>query len=750
VPDNGVPDNGVPDNGVPDNGVPDNGVPDNGVPDNGVPGNGVGNHTVAASSTAGSSAAAGHTAAGGNAAATAGAPARAASDAVASTGGAATGTDASASTATGTGRATRADAGKSAATGAGSSAATGTGRSHRADAGSGSAGGTRRATRANAGAGAEAGTGRATGTDAGNSTTAGTSRAAGTDAGNSATVGTSRATDAGNGTTAGTSPATGTGNSTTVGASRTAGTDAGNGTAAGASRATGTDAGNGTAAGTGTVAGSGAAAPARTPKPLPAIRQAPTPEPVEEPGKAEKAADEAESSEESELEERRRQDRLALRRAEIRLAQGDAHAALAEASPAMARLASDADVWLLMARIRIALDDIPGALRATETASALRPGAPAISAVVSDALAASGRHAEAIAAARAALEAEPGNPHWQHLVATRLVEAGKDRAEADKLARAAVAAMPDEPAFQATAVLTQGSRHRRGRGGAEPEVSTETALVPFRTAGASKPDAGEDAPARRWAWGRGTGRALALPAGPSAAKAADGEPLVDFVESLKSDVPVVPGNDGVTVLEGETVPEGKAAYRPPRPMPKLVTQDPGDKPWQRGGPASMTGTMRPGGPDWSALAGTRPWQQGTGAIPVVSSGAADARWPMARVGVTTALGAGATYACLVLQLTDTARLAGVITLVLIALMVIQFVWSSGAAGRRALGRALNTVRRVLAAVLGLGAVVTLGLAAAGADGRMPWLLAGAAAAGLLAAVFAATEPRSRRRTHGQR
>ncbi|MDP9794765.1 tetratricopeptide (TPR) repeat protein [Catenuloplanes nepalensis] len=500
--------------------------------------------------------------------------------------------------------------------------------------------------------------------------------------------------------------------------------------------------------------------PARTRKPLPPIRQAPVPEPVAEVKKEVTAPDDEDSSEESELEERRRLDRLALRRAEIRLAQGDAHSALAEASPAMARLSSDADVWLLMARIRIALDDIPGALKATETATALKPGAPAISAVISDALAATGRHAEAIANARAALEAEPGNPHWQHLVATRLVEAGEDRAEADKLARAAVAAMPDEPAFQATAVLTQGSRHRRGRGSAEPEVSTETALVPFRTAGANpsaaKADAGEDekAPARRWAWGRGTGRALALPAGPSAAKPeapAGGEQLVDFVESLKSDVPVMPGHDGVTVLEGETVPnEGRTAYRPPRPMPKLVTEDPGDKPWQRGGPASMTGTMRPGGPDWSALAGTRSWQQGTGTVPVVSYGAADARWPMARVGVTTALGAGVTYACLVLNLTETAHLAAAIALATVALMVIQFVWSSGAAGRRALGRAVNTVRRVLAAVLGLGAVVTLGLAAAGTDGRMPWLLAGAAAAGLLAAVLAATEPRSRRRTHGQR
>ncbi|WP_157241248.1 tetratricopeptide repeat protein [Catenuloplanes japonicus] len=520
----------------------------------------------------------------------------------------------------------------------------------------------------------------------------------------------------------------------------------------------------------------------RTGKPkakLPTLTQAtafttPDVPPVKD-AKDEVAAKEDEkSAEEEALEARRKEDRSALRRAEILLATGNPTAALAEAGPAMARLASDADVWLLMARIRIALEDVPGALRATETAAKLNPGGAAVLAVTSDALAAAGRNEEALAAARAALEAEPGNPHLQHLVATRLVENGKDRSEADKLARAAVAAMPDEPAFQATAAITQGSRHRRGRGGADAD-GTDT---PTRVAAPGQPrkalalgwsgnptgaspeeleaqrqkEKEKEKPAgRRWGWGRTA--ALELPAGPSGAAQAENEPIVSFVESLRGDIPVMPGPDGSDVIEvTEADVQTPPSYRPPRPVPKLSDEHLGTKPWARGGPSSMTGTMRPTAPDWSAMTGGTgtSWNAHTGSVTIVSSGLGTVRWPMARIGLTGVLGAAAAYASVTFDLAETARLSGGIALIIMVLMLIQFVWSAGRDGRRALARAFDSARRVTAVVLGIGGAAALGVATAVPDLGAPWLLVGAASAGLLAAVVSATEPRSRRRTPGQR
>jgi tetratricopeptide (TPR) repeat protein len=116
-------------------------------------------------------------------------------------------------------------------------------------------------------------------------------------------------------------------------------------------------------------------------------------------------------------------------------------------------LASDprsAAGWLLMARIRLALEQPEAALDAANRGVELLPEDPRPPATASRALTMLGRHDEAITMAYRAVIIEPENPFWHDRVAWALLAADRHLADAEQAARTAVGLDPNEAHYYFT------------------------------------------------------------------------------------------------------------------------------------------------------------------------------------------------------------------------------------------------------------------------------------------------------------
>jgi len=110
--------------------------------------------------------------------------------------------------------------------------------------------------------------------------------------------------------------------------------------------------------------------------------------------------------------------------------------------------------WILMARIRLVLDQVQQALDAAAWAITLAPEDPRPLAISSRALTLLGRHEEAVAMAYRAVIVEPKNPLWQDRVAWALLAADRLIADAEQAARTAIGLDPDEAHYYFTHGVT--------------------------------------------------------------------------------------------------------------------------------------------------------------------------------------------------------------------------------------------------------------------------------------------------------
>ena len=106
--------------------------------------------------------------------------------------------------------------------------------------------------------------------------------------------------------------------------------------------------------------------------------------------------------------------------------------------------------WLLLARVRLTLDQPEAALDAANRAVELLPEDPRPLATASRALTMLGRHDEAIAMAYRAVIAEPENPFWHDRVAWSLLAADRHLGDAEQAARTAVGLDPNEAHYYFT------------------------------------------------------------------------------------------------------------------------------------------------------------------------------------------------------------------------------------------------------------------------------------------------------------
>jgi cytochrome c-type biogenesis protein CcmH/NrfG len=112
------------------------------------------------------------------------------------------------------------------------------------------------------------------------------------------------------------------------------------------------------------------------------------------------------------------------------------------------------DGWLLMGRLRLALDDVPGALEAATRAIGIAPEDPRPLGLASRALTLLGRHEEAVTMAYRAVIQDPRNPLWHDRVAWALLAADRQLADAEQAARTAVGLDPDEAHYYFTHGVT--------------------------------------------------------------------------------------------------------------------------------------------------------------------------------------------------------------------------------------------------------------------------------------------------------
>jgi Flp pilus assembly protein TadD len=132
----------------------------------------------------------------------------------------------------------------------------------------------------------------------------------------------------------------------------------------------------------------------------------------------------------------------------------DPAAAAAHLEPVLAADPGSAAGWILLARIRLVLDQVEPALDAAGRAVALVPDDPRPLAIASRALTLLGRHEEAVTMAYRAVIVEPKNPLWHDRVAWSLLAADRQYADAEQAARTAVGLAPDEAHYYFTHGVT--------------------------------------------------------------------------------------------------------------------------------------------------------------------------------------------------------------------------------------------------------------------------------------------------------
>jgi tetratricopeptide (TPR) repeat protein len=118
--------------------------------------------------------------------------------------------------------------------------------------------------------------------------------------------------------------------------------------------------------------------------------------------------------------------------------------------PALATNPSSAAGWILMARVRLALDQVEPALEAATRAIDLAPDDPRPPAIASRALTLLNRHDEAMSMAYRAVIVEPKNPLWHDRVAWALLAADRQLADAEQAARTAIGLDPNEAHYYFT------------------------------------------------------------------------------------------------------------------------------------------------------------------------------------------------------------------------------------------------------------------------------------------------------------
>ena len=106
--------------------------------------------------------------------------------------------------------------------------------------------------------------------------------------------------------------------------------------------------------------------------------------------------------------------------------------------------------WILMARIRLVLDQAGPALDAAGKAMTLAPEDARPLAIASRALTLLGRHEEAVTMAYRAVIVEPKNPLWHDRVAWSLLAADRQIADAEQAARTAISLDPNEAHYYFT------------------------------------------------------------------------------------------------------------------------------------------------------------------------------------------------------------------------------------------------------------------------------------------------------------
>jgi cytochrome c-type biogenesis protein CcmH/NrfG len=132
----------------------------------------------------------------------------------------------------------------------------------------------------------------------------------------------------------------------------------------------------------------------------------------------------------------------------------DPAAAAAHLEPVLAADPNSAAGWILLARIRLVLDEVDKALDAANRAIVLAPEDARPLGIASRALTLLGRHDEAVTMAYRAVIVEPKNPLWHDRVAWSLLAADRQYADAEQAARTAVGLEPNEGHYYFTHGVT--------------------------------------------------------------------------------------------------------------------------------------------------------------------------------------------------------------------------------------------------------------------------------------------------------
>ncbi len=145
---------------------------------------------------------------------------------------------------------------------------------------------------------------------------------------------------------------------------------------------------------------------------------------------------------------------LGIARAAMLFEQLDPEQAASTLERVLAADPRSVDGWLLMGRLRLALDDVQAALEAATRAIELAPEDPRPLGLASRALTLLGRHEEAVTMGYRAVIAEPRNPLWHDRIAWALLVADRQLADAEQAARTAVGLDPNEAHYYFTHGVT--------------------------------------------------------------------------------------------------------------------------------------------------------------------------------------------------------------------------------------------------------------------------------------------------------
>ncbi|GAB2612360.1 hypothetical protein Aab01nite_68120 [Paractinoplanes abujensis] len=145
---------------------------------------------------------------------------------------------------------------------------------------------------------------------------------------------------------------------------------------------------------------------------------------------------------------------VAIAQAATLFEQLDIERAVATLEPALRADPGAIEGWILLARLRLALDQAPAALEAADQAIRLNANDPRPLALSSRALTVLGRHEDAVTMAYRAVIAEPRNALWHDRVAWALLAADRQIADAEQAARTAIGFDPTEAHYYYTHGVT--------------------------------------------------------------------------------------------------------------------------------------------------------------------------------------------------------------------------------------------------------------------------------------------------------